>query len=99
MPIVYYTEDVTLPRQFKKRLLNQWIKEVAQTHEKITGHIVYIFCNDEKIIEINKRYLQHDYYTDIITFDYTAENIIAGDLYISLDTVKSNSQKFRTNFF
>ena len=60
--------------------------------------IAYIFCSDEKILKVNRQYLEHDYYTDIITFDYTEENKIAGDIFISLDTVKTNSEQFNTNY-
>lgn len=66
--------------------------------EKKTGDIAYIFCSDERILEINKQYLQHDYYTDIITFDYSEDNIISGDIFISIDTVKSNSLDFGSDF-
>lgn len=65
---------------------------------KRTGDISYIFCSDEKILEVNKQYLQHDYYTDIISFDYTEGTKISGDLFISLDTVKSNSENFGTDY-
>lgn len=77
-----------------KTLVRNWIKRVAETHGKRVGEISYIFCNDEKILEVNRQYLQHDYYTDIITFDYTEGNKIAGDLFISLDTVRSNADLF-----
>jgi len=98
MPIAYYTENVSLPKNFKKIPVKQWIKEVVFIHAKKLGAIVYIFCDDKKILEINRQYLQGDYYTDIITFDYTEGNILSGDLYISIDTVKSNSEKFQTEF-
>jgi rRNA maturation RNase YbeY len=97
MPVVYYTENVRLPKDFQKRLLSQWIQEIAISHHKKTGNIVYIFCDDEKILELNRRYLQHDYFTDIITFDYTEGNLLGGDLYISLDTVKSNAGRFNSS--
>lgn len=70
----------------------RWIVEVAKTHNKIVGPLTYIFCNDEKIIEVNRQFLQHDYYTDIITFDYSRGRLISGDMFISLDTVASNSE-------
>ncbi len=73
-------------------LLDRWIEKVAQKHDRITGRLVYLFCNDEKILEINRRYLQHDYYTDIITFDYTRGKRISGDMAISLDTVATNAE-------
>lgn len=97
MAIFYYAEEVQLPA-IKKRETTAWIKNVAAKYGKKAGNISYIFCSDEKILEVNKEYLQHDYYTDIITFDYTEGNVISGDLFISLDTVKSNSEKFGTAY-
>ena len=72
----------------------EWIKAVAQSHGKRVGDIAYIFCSDEKILEVNRQYLQHDYYTDIITFDYCEGNRLSGDLFISLDTVRTNADQF-----
>jgi rRNA maturation RNase YbeY len=95
MAINYYTEDIKLPL-IKKKIVNSWIKAVIGLFEKKTGDISYIFCSDERILEINKQYLNHDYYTDIITFDYAEKNRISGDIFISLDTVKSNSEKYKT---
>lgn len=69
-----------------------WLTEVAALHDRIAGPMTYIFCNDEKILEVNRRFLNHDYYTDIITFDYTHGRRISGDMFISLDTVASNSR-------
>ena len=71
--------------------VRQWIGAVAATYGRRLGNIAYIFCNDEQILEVNRQYLHHDYYTDIITFDYTAGNKISGDLFISIDTVRSNA--------
>ena len=89
--ISYQTDGAKMP-DIKKRETSAWIKKVAATYGKKCGEIAYIFCNDEKILEVNKEYLQHDYYTDIITFDYSEEDSISGDLFISLDTVRSNSE-------
>lgn len=97
MAISYFAEDVKSP-DLKKRTVSSWIKSVAETHGKRAGEISYIFCSDEKILEVNRQYLQHDYYTDIITFDYTAGNVISGDLFISLDTVRTNAEKFNTPY-
>lgn len=91
--ITYQTEGARMP-DVKKRILTSWIKEVAAEYGKKVGEVAYIFCNDEKILEVNREYLQHDYYTDIITFDYTEKERINGDIFISLDTVKSNAEKF-----
>ena len=89
--ISYQTDGTKMP-DIKKRETSAWIKKVAATYGKKCGEIAYIFCDDEKILEVNKEYLQHDYYTDIITFDYSEEDSISGDLFISLDTVRSNSE-------
>lgn len=95
--ISYQTEGVKMPA-IKKRETTAWIKAVAETYGKKVGEIAYIFCSDEKILEVNRQYLQHDYYTDIITFDYTSGDKISGDLFISLDTVKTNSEAFNTPY-
>ena len=78
----------------RKRDTNAWIKAVAATYGKKVGEIGYLFVNDEKILEVNREYLGHDYYTDIITFDYDEGDIINGDLVISLDTVRTNAELF-----
>jgi rRNA maturation RNase YbeY len=97
MAISYQTDGIKMPA-IKKRETSAWIKAVASSYEKKVGEIAYIFCSDEKILEVNKEYLQHDYYTDIITFDYCEDNVISGDIFISLDTVKSNSEQFKTTY-
>lgn len=97
MAISYQTDGIKMPA-IKKRETTAWIKTVASSYEKKVGEIAYIFCSDEKILEVNKEYLQHDYYTDIITFDYCEDNVISGDIFISLDTVKSNSEQFNTSY-
>ena len=90
MRISYYTDGVEMP-DINQPIINKWIEQIADYYGKKCGEIAYIFCNDPKIIEVNRQYLQHDYYTDIITFDYTHGSRISGDLFISLDTVESNS--------
>ena len=82
----------------KKRETTNWVRAVAATYGKRVGEIAYIFCSDQKILEVNREYLQHDYYTDIITFDYCDGNVLAGDLFISLDTVRTNSEQFGTPY-
>lgn len=79
----------------KKRETTRWIKAVAATYGKNIGEIGYLFCDDEKILEVNREFLSHDYYTDIITFDYCEGDTLNGDLVISLDTVRSNAEKFQ----
>jgi rRNA maturation RNase YbeY len=72
-------------------LIARWIDAVARLHNRIVGNLSYIFCNDERILEVNRQYLNHDYFTDIITFDYCRGRLLRGDLFISLDTVASNA--------
>lgn len=95
--ISYQADGIKMPA-IKKRETTEWIKAVAATYEKRIGEIAYIFCSDEKILEVNRQYLQHDYYTDIITFDYCEGNRLSGDLFISLETVKTNSEQFNTPY-
>ena len=93
--INFYSENIVLPK-IPKRKIAAWIKVIAQKYGKKIGEIAYIFCDDEKILEVNKHYLQHDYYTDIITFDYSEKDTLSGDIFVSLDTVKSNSEQYNT---
>lgn len=79
-------------------LLERWIVAVAAEHDRIIGALVYIFCDDERIIEVNREFLQHDYYTDIITFDYSRRKLISGDMFISLDTVASNAEQLGVDY-
>ena len=91
--ITYNAEGVKLPK-IGKRDTTRWIKAVAATHNRKVGEIGYMFVDDEKILEVNNEYLGHDYYTDVITFDYCEGNVLNGDIVISLDTVRSNAEKF-----
>ncbi len=89
--ILWNNQNVDLPAIDYPRV-EKWIADVARSHGRILGDIAYIFCDDEKIIEVNRQFLQHDYYTDIITFDYSRGKLISGDMFISLDTVASNAE-------
>lgn len=80
--------------KIKKRDTSAWIKAVIASYGKKTGDIGYMFVSDEKILEVNREYLGHDYYTDVITFDYDEEDTVSGDIVISLDTVRSNAELF-----
>ena len=80
--------------KIRKREITAWIKAVAAAHGRRVGEIGYMFVDDERILDVNREYLGHDYYTDIITFDYDEGDVISGDLVISLDTVKSNAGLF-----
>ena len=95
--IFYTTENVKAPK-LEKRKTNAWIKTVAEKYDKKIGEIAYIFCDDAKILDVNKTYLQHDYFTDIITFDYCEGVVLNGDIVISLDTVRTNAQEFGVTF-
>lgn len=90
--ISYQTDGVKMPA-IKRRENSAWVKRVAATYGKKVGDVAYIFVNDDKILEVNQQYLQHDYFTDIITFDYSEGDVISGDLFISLDTVRTNAQQ------
>lgn len=89
--IEWLCQNVDMP-DFDTNKIERWLEQVAQVHNRILGSLVYIFCDDEKIIEVNRQFLNHDYYTDIITFDYCRGKLLRGDMYISLDTVKSNAE-------
>lgn len=89
--INFYNKDVKLKLNTKTKL-KEWIKACAANESKTVGEISIIFCSDEHILEINKEHLNHDYYTDIITFNYNVENTISGDLFISTDSVKDNAK-------
>ncbi len=91
--ITYEAEGVKFPN-IKKRETSNWIKQVAASYGKRVGDIAYLFVNDDKILATNNEFLGHDYYTDIITFDYCDGKILNGDLMISLDTVFTNADKF-----
>ena len=95
--ITFQTDGVKMPRINEQQIRN-WVKAVAATYQKKVGEIGYLFCSDERILEVNRQFLQHDYYTDIITFDYCQGNRIAGDLVISLDTVRTNAEQFGAEY-
>ena len=96
--ITFQTEHIEMPA-IDLAKVRTWVKSVAATYGKRVGEISYFFCNDERILEVNREYLQHDYYTDIITFDYCEGNRLSGDLFISLDTVRSNAEMLDTNYY
>ena len=91
--ITYNSAGVRMPK-IKKRDTSAWIKAVAASYGRKVGEIGYLFVDDEKILEVNREYLGHDYYTDVITFDYDEDDTVSGDIVISLDTVRSNAQLF-----
>ena len=95
--ITYNSENIKMPR-LKRRETSVWIESVAATYDRRIGEIGYMFVDDEKILEINREYLGHDYYTDIITFDYDESDVLNGDIVISVDTVRSNAEQFGKSF-
>ena len=95
--ISYNSENVKFP-QIRRRDTSAWIRRVAATYGRRVGEVGYLFCDDEKILEVNREYLGHDYYTDIITFDYDEGDIINGDIVISLDTVRSNAEQLGKDY-
>ena len=88
--ITYNSDGISMPK-IKRRATTAWIRSVAASYGKRVGDVGYMFVDDEKILEVNRQYLGHDYYTDIITFDYDEGDVLNGDLVISLDTVRSNA--------
>ena len=95
--ITYNTDGVRMP-DIKKRATTAWIKAVVASYGRKVGEIGYMFVDDEKMLEVNREYLGHDYYTDIITFDYDEDDVVSGDLVISLDTVRSNAELFQKDY-
>lgn len=95
--IFFETDSIEEPK-IDTLTINRWIRTIIKGENKVTGQIRYVFCNDERILEINKEFLDHDYYTDIITFDWSESEIVSGEIFISLDTVKSNSVEFNTDY-
>ncbi|MBQ7540022.1 MAG: rRNA maturation RNase YbeY [Bacteroidaceae bacterium] len=97
MMITYNTINIRQPA-ISHRELNKWIRNVAASYGRKVGELAYVFCDDEKILEVNRQYLNHDFYTDIITFDYCEDDVVNGDIFISLDTVRSNSEEQGTDY-
>lgn len=84
--------------KIRRRDNSAWVKRVAASYGRKVGDVAYIFCDDEEILRVNRQYLQHDYYTDIITFDYDEDDVISGDLFISLDTVCTNAEQLGVSY-
>ena len=95
--ISYNAKGVRMPK-LRKRDTSAWIKAVAADYGRTVGEVGYMFVDDEKILEVNREYLGHDYYTDVITFDYDEDNVVSGDIVISLDTVRSNAELFGKSY-
>ena len=95
--IHFSTDQVEMPA-LNQTKIQRWIRAVAADYGFSVGEIHYIFCSDEKELEVNRTFLQHDYYNDVITFDYSTEDVINGDIFISLDTVRLNAEEVGADF-
>ena len=95
--VSFYNQDT--PFAFKyKRVTSKWLKEVAASEAKKLGAVSVIFCSDNYLLDVNIKYLGHDYYTDIITFDYCEGSVLSGDLFISIDSVRENASFYSVEF-
>ena len=95
--VTYFTEDISFPFK-EKRLTSRWLKNVAVAENRKIGDIGIIFCSDKYLLDVNIKYLGHDYYTDIITFDYCEGSTLSGDLFISIDSVRENAAFYGVDF-
>lgn len=95
--ITFNTDSIEMPA-LDERKVSRWIRSVAADYGFSVGNINYIFCSDERELEVNREFLGHDYYTDVITFDYSTPSTLNGDIFISLDTVRSNAELVGTSF-
>ena len=96
MSLNYYFEEV---KDFPiSQNIDRWIENTILSEKKKAGEISFIFCSDDYLLEINKEHLNHDYYTDVITFDYVVDDEISGDIFISIDRIKENAKEFTVSF-
>lgn len=95
--IDFFNEDSDFRLENAERIEN-WIIKTIESHDKIVGDIAYIFCSDDYLLKVNQDYLNHDYYTDIITFDYSENGIISGDIFISIDRITDNAKQLNQEF-
>ncbi len=95
--VSFFFEDVEIPNLDETKI-SSWLESVISDEKKTCGEISIIFCNDDYLLEINRNYLNHDYYTDVITFDYSEMSFVSGDIFISIDTVADNAKHFEVSF-
>ena len=95
--VSFFTQDTSFAFKYK-RLTSKWLKEVASSEAKKIGDVSVIFCSDNYLLDVNINYLGHDYYTDIITFDYCEGSVLSGDLFISVDSVRENASFYNVPF-
>lgn len=99
MSILFHLADITKdPVKGKKTKITTWIKQIIFQHNKEVGNIDIIFCSNNYLLEINKKFLNHHYYTDVITFPYNEKNKLSGDIFISIEQVKLNAEQFKVTF-
>lgn len=96
--IYFHSEEVNLPTPLDEPAIQDWLIALAQEENQEIANLNYIFCSDEHLLHINRDYLNHDYYTDIITFDYSQDQTIAGDIYISIDRIEENAREYAVGF-
>lgn len=94
----FFFEDIK-PLKIEKKAIREQIRFLITNEGKIPGNISVVFCSDDYLLNINEQYLGHDYYTDIVTFDYVEKSVISGDLFISVDRIFENAEKFETTFW
>jgi rRNA maturation RNase YbeY len=97
LAINFFSEDIDFVLK-KKSEVKSWIIRIVSDHSLRVGNLNFIFCSDNYILDINQRYLNHNYFTDIITFNYNSDKKVSGDIFISIDTIKSNSESFNVTF-
>jgi rRNA maturation RNase YbeY len=95
--IRFFNEDISFNLPHKQEV-KKWLTSVVIAESKKAGELSVIFCSDDHLLQINRQYLQHDYYTDIITFDYTEDDVLSGDLFISIDRVRANAEEYGQTF-
>ncbi|MFZ5939110.1 MAG: rRNA maturation RNase YbeY [Bacteroidota bacterium] len=97
MSILYHREDTPFAPK-EKRKLTDWIRKTVNEHQRNIGDLNFIFCSDNFLLNLNKSYLNHHYFTDVITFDLAEDSRISGDVFISVDKVRSNAEEFNVSF-
>jgi len=96
MSIYFHKEDRDIP-SFNKKKIKDAVNDFCSGNEKVAGDINFIFCSDEYLLEMNKKFLDHDFYTDVITFNNNEKNVVSGDIFMSRDRIEENAEKFETN--
>lgn len=95
--IYFYNEDIDFP-ELNPEVYTKWIERVIKNYRKERGDVSFIFCTDQYLLRINREFLNHDYFTDIITFNYNSGNVLSGDIFISIETVQANASDFNVSF-